>query len=113
MRKSTVDEIRARFDQDVERFSNLETGQTATVDGALAMDLLQPGWRKQVAVSRFLPRMVVVYDYAHNQRQELPGPAVPEIPGLYVAGDWAGHGEQLADAAAASGRRAAVAAVEN
>jgi tRNA (cmo5U34)-methyltransferase len=38
--KSTVDEIRARFDQDVERFSNLATGQEATVDAALAMDLV-------------------------------------------------------------------------
>jgi len=26
--KSTVDEIRQRFDADVERFSNLETGQS-------------------------------------------------------------------------------------
>jgi len=40
MRKSTVDEIRARFDADVERFSNLETGQTATVDARLALDLI-------------------------------------------------------------------------
>lgn len=38
--KSSVDEIRARFDKDVERFSNLETGQTATVDAALAMALV-------------------------------------------------------------------------
>ena len=38
--KSTVDEIRARFDRDVERFSNLSTGQEATVDAALAMDLV-------------------------------------------------------------------------
>jgi tRNA (cmo5U34)-methyltransferase len=38
--KSTVDEIRARFDADVERFSNLETGQSATVDASLAMDLV-------------------------------------------------------------------------
>jgi tRNA (cmo5U34)-methyltransferase len=38
--KSTVDEIRARFDADVERFSNLETGQTATVDAALCMELV-------------------------------------------------------------------------
>ena len=30
--KSTVAEIRARFDNDVARFSNLETGQSATVD---------------------------------------------------------------------------------
>jgi len=38
--KSTVDEIRQRFDADVERFSNLETGQTATVDAPLAMALV-------------------------------------------------------------------------
>src|SRR5690349_12165774 len=38
--KSSVDEIRARFDADVERFSNLETGQSATIDAPLAMDLV-------------------------------------------------------------------------
>jgi tRNA (cmo5U34)-methyltransferase len=38
--KSTVEEIRRRFDADVERFSNLETGQSATVDAALAMALV-------------------------------------------------------------------------
>jgi tRNA (cmo5U34)-methyltransferase len=38
--KSTTDEIRARFDADVERFSNLETGQSATIDAPLAMELI-------------------------------------------------------------------------
>ncbi len=38
--KSTVDEIRSRFDADVERFSNLETGQSATIDAPLAMALV-------------------------------------------------------------------------
>jgi tRNA (cmo5U34)-methyltransferase len=38
--KSTVEEIRVRFDADVERFSNLETGQTATMDAALALELV-------------------------------------------------------------------------
>lgn len=38
--KSTVDEIRQRFDADVERFSNLETGQSATVDAPLALALI-------------------------------------------------------------------------
>jgi tRNA (cmo5U34)-methyltransferase len=38
--KSTVDEIRQRFDADVERFSNLQTGQSATVDAPLAMSLI-------------------------------------------------------------------------
>jgi len=38
--KSTVDVIRQRFDADVERFSNLETGLSATVDAPLAMALV-------------------------------------------------------------------------
>ena len=40
MKKSTVEEIRQRFDADVERFANLETGQSATVDAPLAMELI-------------------------------------------------------------------------
>lgn len=38
--KSSVDEIRVRFDADVERFSNLETGQSATIDAPLALELV-------------------------------------------------------------------------
>src|SRR5688572_17900173 len=38
--KSTPEEIRERFDRDVERFSNLETGQSATVDAPLVLDLI-------------------------------------------------------------------------
>ena len=39
-KKSTTQEIRDRFDQDVERFSVLETGQSATMDAPLAMELI-------------------------------------------------------------------------
>ena len=38
--KSTVEQIRQRFDADVERFSNLQTGQSATIDAPLAMELV-------------------------------------------------------------------------
>jgi tRNA (cmo5U34)-methyltransferase len=38
--KSSVDEIRARFDADVERFSNLETGQSSTIDAPLSLELI-------------------------------------------------------------------------
>lgn len=38
--KSSVEEIRARFDADVERFSNLETGQSATIDAPLCLELI-------------------------------------------------------------------------
>jgi len=38
--KSTIGDIRSRFDNDVERFSSLETGQAATIDAPLAMGLI-------------------------------------------------------------------------
>ena len=38
--KSTVDEIRQRFDADVERFSKLETGQQAAMDAPLVLELV-------------------------------------------------------------------------
>jgi tRNA (cmo5U34)-methyltransferase len=40
MNKSTVDEIRQRFDNDVERFSNLDTGQVSTIDAQISLELL-------------------------------------------------------------------------
>ncbi len=38
--KSSIEEIRSRFDSDVERFSKIESGQTATMDAPLAMELI-------------------------------------------------------------------------
>lgn len=38
--KSTVEQIRQRFDNDVERFSNLQTGQSATIDAPLVLELI-------------------------------------------------------------------------
>src|SRR5918998_2539333 len=38
--KSSVEDIRRRFDGDVERFSTLQTGQSATIDAPLMLDLV-------------------------------------------------------------------------
>lgn len=38
--KSTVEQIRQRFDREVERFANLETGQVAAMDSPLGLELL-------------------------------------------------------------------------
>jgi tRNA (cmo5U34)-methyltransferase len=40
MNKSTISEIRERFDNDVERFSNLDTGQLSTIDATLSLELI-------------------------------------------------------------------------
>ncbi len=44
--KSTVEQIRERFDNDVERFSNLETGQSATIDAPLVLELITQAARR-------------------------------------------------------------------
>jgi tRNA (cmo5U34)-methyltransferase len=38
-KKSGIEEIRKRFDQDVERFSNLETGQQTVIDSRIMLEL--------------------------------------------------------------------------
>ena len=40
MNKSTVQEIKERFDNDVERFANLTTGQVSTIDADISLDLI-------------------------------------------------------------------------
>ena len=40
MQKSTISEIQQRFDNDVERFSNLNTGQLSTIDATISLELI-------------------------------------------------------------------------
>jgi len=54
--KSTLKEIEERFDQDVERFSNLETGQQTTLDAQFNMELITN------AITRRYPGKIAVLD---------------------------------------------------
>jgi phytoene dehydrogenase-like protein len=75
-------------------------------------DTVQPGWRDQVTLERFLPRMVPITAIATAQTGGLAGrPAVDRGEGLYLAGDWVGPEGWLVDAAIASGSAAAAAAL--
>jgi phytoene dehydrogenase-like protein len=79
------------------------------------LDLVQPGWRGRVVHRRFLPDLVVsnaLVTAAGGGLAGRPGPAVPGVPGLFVAGDWVGAEAMLADASAASARRAALLILE-
>lgn len=40
MNKSTVEDIKERFDNDVERFSNLDTGQLSTIDAKVSLEVI-------------------------------------------------------------------------
>jgi tRNA (cmo5U34)-methyltransferase len=75
--KSTTEEIRRRFDADVERFSNLQTGQSATLDAPLVMDLVTS------AAARVTPHAASVLDigcgagnYVLKLLEQLPGLSV-------------------------------------
>ena len=48
MKKSTIAEIRERFDKDVERFSNLDTGQLTTIDAKISLELITEAARRIV-----------------------------------------------------------------
>jgi phytoene dehydrogenase-like protein len=74
------------------------------------LDTIQPGWREHVLVRRFLPRLTVMnamVTAALGGTAGRPGPAVPGVRGLFVAGDWVGAEGLLADASVASAARAA------
>jgi hypothetical protein len=77
-------------------------------------DAVQPGWREQATLERFLPRMVPVSAVPRPADGGLGGrPGVDLGEGLYLAGDWVGPEGWLVDAAIASGSAAAGAALRN
>lgn len=73
------------------------------------MDLLQPGWRAEIVEQSFLPHMIAssaIVQARYGGISGRPGPVVPGLPNLYVAGDWVGPEGDKADACFASARSA-------
>jgi hypothetical protein len=74
------------------------------------MDITQPGWRDLVVYRRYLPRVVVsnaLVTAADGGMAGRPSGRVTGLENVFLAGDWVGPTGQLADAAIASGLRAA------
>jgi len=74
------------------------------------MDLGMPGWRAHAVHVQYLPRMIAVERLdlaAEGGAAGRPGPEVPGLPGVTLAGDWVQGNAWLADAALESGRTAA------
>ena len=79
------------------------------------LNLVQPGWDREVLVQRFLPKMTVTHAVPMASSGGLAGrPAVDALAtrNVYLAGDWVGSEGMLADAAFASSQRAAHLAVQ-
>jgi phytoene dehydrogenase-like protein len=74
------------------------------------MDEVQPGFREVLVDRRFLPSLTVsnaLVTAAEGGVAGRPGPTVPGVRGLLLAGDWVGPEGMLADASLASAKRAA------
>jgi len=54
MNKSTVQEIKERFDNDVARFSNLDTGQVTTIDAQISLELLTEASKRIIPTAQNL-----------------------------------------------------------
>src|SRR5262249_35020650 len=85
-------------------------GENDVRDLEALVDRVQPGWREQAIERRFLPRMTVSHALVRADRGGLrarPAAAADGLEGIFVAGDWVGPVEMLADASCASARAAA------
>lgn len=70
------------------------------------LELMQPGYAREVTAVRYRPRMVVATDVPAAGVGMKGRPATGVTAGLYVAGDWVGPEGLLADAVFASARAA-------
>lgn len=67
------------------------------------LERLQPGFRDHLLRAAYHPRMIVSHGLPSAEQGGVrPSPEVPEIRGLFLAGDWVGQEGMLADAAIAS-----------
>jgi len=74
MQKSTIEEIRTRFDNDVERFSNLETGQLSTIDAKISLELITEAAKRIVpSAQNLLDIGCGAGNYTLMMLEKLPG----------------------------------------
>ena len=74
------------------------------------LESIQPGWRNEVVVRRYLPKMRAYPALAVASAGGLtgrPSSVVPGVNNLFLAGDWVGAEGLLADASLLSAKRAA------
>jgi phytoene dehydrogenase-like protein len=101
----------------VMRYDGAQKGESASVRTELEvfLDRLQPGWREEVLRERYMPHIAVMHGLPSPAMKGTAGrPAVDTgLPGVYVAGDWAGPEGMLLDASLASAKEAARLAVQH
>jgi phytoene dehydrogenase-like protein len=80
------------------------------------LDTAQPGWRGALVRRQYLPRIEALGALPNAREGGFagrPGPRVPALDNLYLAGDWVGPEGFLVDASMASAHRAAELVLED
>jgi RNA polymerase sigma-70 factor (ECF subfamily) len=88
--------------------NDADDASDAAIELEALVDRLQPGWRECVVERRFLPNMIVANDLPVAERGGFEGRAsvaLSDLPGVFLAGDWAGPEALLADASLQRGSR--------
>ena len=89
---------------------DIDQFQSTRIELENYLETLQPGWTNHIVQQRYLPSMVVTHGIPRAADQGLAGRPGLQLAGyaeVFLAGDWVGTEGQLADAAIASGARAA------
>lgn len=71
------------------------------------LEEMQPGWQNYVITSRFIPQITVNQRLPQVGDEQMLSRFKTEIPGLYLAGDWASIDSILSEGAVSSGKHAA------
>ncbi|MFN7253251.1 MAG: phytoene desaturase family protein [Anaerobacillus sp.] len=71
------------------------------------LEKLQPRWRKYEITSRFIPQITVNQRLPQIGDEQKLHRSKTDIPGLYIAGDWASPDSILSEGAVSSGKQAA------
>ncbi|MCK6208887.1 FAD-dependent oxidoreductase [Bacillus infantis] len=76
------------------------------------LEELQPGWQKYIITKRCLPQITVNARLPKAEDASLFSRGCAILPGLYAAGDWASPSFILSEAAAESGKQAALEVID-
>jgi phytoene dehydrogenase-like protein len=76
------------------------------------LEKMQPGWQNYVITSRFIPQIKVNQRLPQIGDDQMLSRFKMEIPGLYIAGDWASLDSILSEGAVRSGKQAAEEIIE-
>jgi phytoene dehydrogenase-like protein len=71
------------------------------------LEKIQPGWQNYLITSRFIPQIKVNQRLPQVGDEQMLHRLKSEIPGLYMAGDWASRDSILLEGAVRSGKEAA------